>query len=198
MQEASGQRNDSVGTLHLTDNNTVGQGVGIVQANAALFVSANSEFLSNASFPALGATDYSWSLWFNTATTGANNSILDKTNGGNADFRLYLDISGIINWHGVLGGVATAGTWYHICAMRDQTNSVQRLWVNGVNKGTSALVAGIPDALAFLNIGAALNGSVFYFNGRVEQVGVTPGYVFTASDVAYLYNSGSGRVFGAA
>src|SRR5262245_43908996 len=70
LEEASGTRNDSHGTNHLTDNNTVGQGVGTV-GNCGDFENGNSENLSitdNASLSG-GDTDFTVQAWINLEST---------------------------------------------------------------------------------------------------------------------------------
>ena len=63
LEEASGTRNDSHGTNHLADNNTVTQAAGKI-GNAAHFTGANSEYLSIADNASLGfTTAFSVSFW---------------------------------------------------------------------------------------------------------------------------------------
>ena len=55
LDEASGQRNDSIGTNHLADNNTVLSAAGKVYPLAATFAADANEYLSIASNAALSA-----------------------------------------------------------------------------------------------------------------------------------------------
>src|SRR3990167_7395409 len=69
LDEASGQRNDSHGSNHLTDNNTVLSAAGKV-GNAADFEKSNSEFLSIADNPNLstGDIDFTIAIWVKPET----------------------------------------------------------------------------------------------------------------------------------
>jgi hypothetical protein len=107
LEEASGTRNDSASTNHLTDNNTVTQNTGKV-GNCAEFNGAN-EYLSIADNAALSAgdTDFSFNVWVNPDVLApGNNTVLSKTLATGASdeeyFLRYLNVVG--NWHWQLQG----------------------------------------------------------------------------------------------
>src|SRR5215217_5866024 len=64
LGEASGTRNDSIGSNHLTSNNGVGQTTG-KQGSAASFVRASSQYLSITDNAALstGDIDFAVGVW---------------------------------------------------------------------------------------------------------------------------------------
>ena len=68
LEETSGERADSHGSDTLTDNNTVTSGTGI-QGDAAVFVSTNSEYLSDTTHSApTGGNPRSFSCWVKSST----------------------------------------------------------------------------------------------------------------------------------
>ena len=81
LDEASSTRNDSVGTNHLTSNNSVGQATGKLNY-AANFVAANSQYLSIADNADLsvGDIDFTVSAWIWLDSAGGARGIVGKGN----------------------------------------------------------------------------------------------------------------------
>src|SRR4051794_40520428 len=83
-------RNDSHGTNHLTDNNTVTSAAGKL-GNAAQFTAANSESLSRIDNASLrfGDEDFSLAFWFWPDVASLGFLVAKFISAVNANFRIY-------------------------------------------------------------------------------------------------------------
>lgn len=214
LDETSGTRNDSHGTNHLTDNNTVLYGTG-KKGNAADFEFANSEYLSiaDASQSGLDITgDMSISAWVKIESAPGNYKLVSKWGASNGSYMLaYYDNAGTkkirldlydngdgsnnvpVDWTYTL----TNGTWYHIVVVTDvgATNSVSELFINGVSQGTGTHtgVNAIFSGTGAFNIGA-YGGIDGYADGMIDEVGIW-NKLLTGAEVTELYNSGNGMTY---
>lgn len=159
LDETSGQRNDSVGTNHLTDNNTVGSDTGMHNA-AASFVMANNESLTvTAELP----TTYSVSLWVNTsATAGVVGNVVALRDGvlghiiygeNSAEGLTYarLDMYDGIGWQ--IAGAAWVGAqavkgWTHLIGTMDATAKTMTLYEDNVLRIAPVVFDGSPGNFA--------------------------------------------------
>jgi hypothetical protein len=94
LDEESGTRNDSKGSNHLTDNNTVLYGAGKI-SNAADFEKDNSEYLSitdNADL-SFGDEDFTIALWIKSESAANYRGIVSKASGSSAASREYILIN---------------------------------------------------------------------------------------------------------
>ena len=142
MNEASGTRNDSHGTNHLTDNNTVGVIASPFNkegANGALFVTANAESLSVANNASLqwGAGSGAISLHVLFTTLAFSHVIMAKASLAAQEFQIDLDNGFRFFLQNAAGGIIThptaaaQETWYHIVAQRNADTAKLELYVNG-------------------------------------------------------------------
>jgi hypothetical protein len=95
LNEENGTRIDCFGANHLTDNNTVAYAAG-KQGNAALFASADSEYLSiadNASLSMGNNADFTVGGWVNLSTLGSLRALIAKgaSSGANKDFEYFIE-----------------------------------------------------------------------------------------------------------
>ncbi len=202
LNEASGTRNDSHGTNHLTDNNTVASNTGKV-GNAAEFVGASSEYLSkayNASLTVDDAVSFSFAGWVYLDSTAGLSTFFasagaytpyglayDNVGGAsNLRFDAYFNNTTLIN------GALSTGTWYFLAAGHDAPSSQTWMQVNGGTRVTTADggFAVTDDAAGPFYIGRSAAGE--YLSGRVDELGFWKRYLSSA-EVIELYNSGSGR-----
>jgi len=95
LDETSGTRNDSHGSNHLTDNNTVGYTSG-VKSNAATFIAANNESLSISDNAALSMGDISFSVcaWVNLEDKTGDKVLVGKwmPGGDNREYMMWVSL----------------------------------------------------------------------------------------------------------
>jgi hypothetical protein len=205
LSEASGQRNDVVGTNHLTDSGSVLAGVGKV-GDGAQFVAASSQSLTIADNNVLSVNNESWwlSLWFSLDSVGANRAFAAKYSGaGNFEYvaqythfntRVGLGFNGGVVYSEALGAPSLA-TFYH--AVFYYHHKRRKLGVS--------INAGVPDevnhALGTLNgtgafsIGRLGTVATSFHDGIVDEPVMGKGYEITAADITYLNNAGAGRAW---
>ena len=206
LEEASGQRNDSHGTNHLTDNNTVTQATGRV-GSAAQFTAANSEKLnitSNASLQT-GNIDFSFAGWVYLDTKTANRGFWGKWNlASNNDYLCYYDLAGDRFYWGLDGpttsifhpanslGSPATGVWYFIYVEHDSVNNFARIQVNNGTMDSGAYSDGVSVGTAPFDIGYVGDGIIH--DGRIDSVGFWK-RTLTADEKTWLYNGGNGRSY---
>jgi hypothetical protein len=204
MDEASGQRNDSVGTNHLTDNNTVTSVAGKLSL-ASHFVLTNSEFLSlayNATLEPLETTGpFTLAGWVRPNTATAGTQYIASSGGNDAGLQVFWDSSSLelgaylstsqIRRTG--GATVVSGTFYFFTVTANGTNLILTL-----NNGTP--VSGLTGAVT----GAANNNFVLgchnpaspsaFSNIDIDELGFW-NVVLSASLQTALYNSGAGITY---
>ncbi len=212
LDEASGTRNDSVGTNHLTSNNNVGQATG-KHNYAANFVAASSQYLSASSaiVPVGGsAGDFSISMWLNPVALNANQLLIVQQSSTPriGDFYAYIDIGGggklyFARYRGTGGNLGdsrdvaasnlSAGSWNHVVfTWAGGDGGTGHIFVNGSDITVNAV-----NNTNLGNFGNIPNTSLggpfanYYFNGDQDSVGIwTRG--ISSSEVTTLYNSNAG------
>jgi hypothetical protein len=206
LEETSGTRADSVGTSHLTDNNTVTSNPGI-QGTAAQFTAANSESLSvvhNAAL-AVGNFDFSIALWvyFDTVATS---HVFNKWAAGQGSYILYYDSgSGRFAWllstdgtvqdvHLPMDALGTplASTWHFITLIHDAAANTLTVQGDTTTAYVVAHSAGVFAGTAPVEIGANLGSP--YLNGRVDEVGYWT-RTLTGTERTNLYAAGAGVTY---
>ncbi len=211
MDEASGQRNDSHGANHLTDNNTVGSATGKINSGAD-FERTDGDFLSIIDNPALSLgsdMDLTFSLWFKLETLpsdlGASFIIMQKNNdfiGGNtAEYQLWIDNQDRINF--TLGNNSTnasvqgpnfslsIGAWKHVIFGHDSAADKLYLQLDGVTPLEAAWSGGTFDGGSPLVFSSQF-GSSFAFDGLIDEVGFWKGRWLSDSERTQLYGGGAG------
>lgn len=208
LEEASGTRNDSHGSNHLTDNNTVLSATGKV-GNAADFEDTNSEYLNRADNAALstGDIDFTFALWVKMESkSGTQNRIIAKGTATDEEYTIYHDSAadrfvfavkgsaGSGNGNGIgadtLGAVSLA-TWYFIVAWHDATANTLNIQVNNGGVDSVAHTFGVYDGAGDFYIGAGYPFPGGYFDGLIDQVGFWK-RTLTTQERTDLYNSDNG------
>lgn len=201
LDETSGTRNDSKGTNHLTDTNTVLYGAGKL-SNSADFEATNSEYLTitDASQSGLDMTgNMSFSAWINyesLPSAGTDRPIISKWNGGG--WMLYTRISASV--HYISLGVNSAvnvsvawtpstATWYHIVATYTQSSGATNIYLNGVLLGTGTASTTNPNNAHNFSIGMYESGASV-FDGLIDEVAVHS-KALSIGEVRALYGYGT-------
>lgn len=195
LDEASGTRNDSVGSNHLTDNNTVSSTTGKI-GTAALFVAANSEYLSltdNATVSVGGAVDFTLSAWVYLNSTG-NQIIVYKASEYGIFFTggafVFDVIVGGSTKRATWGSSASTATWYHVVGWFDSTAQTVNISVDN-GAGVSTASAGNPTDGTNPFIVGSFGGASLFADARIDSVTLWK-KVLTGTERSNLYNSGSG------
>lgn len=201
-------RNDSHGTNHLTDNNTVASGTGKI-SNAAAFVYANNEALTIADASQTGldplASDFSVSFWLyvNSFAEFIETAVAKRTGGGTGWSISFRDngASTIVVHDGTntvgsgvyqSAGLAT-GAWYWIDVEFDRDGNAE-IFVNNVSKGTLAIgTVGSIDSTAAFSIGRQATNSQ-RIDASIDETGFWS-RLKTSEERAALYNGGSGFTY---
>ncbi len=206
MDESAGStRVDSINTYNLTDHATVGSAAGKFN-NAAVFVSASSQFLSRANGTEIATADedVSWSLWWKSPSSLASvNQIIFARRAGNGVINYSLFYSQVHNsliWtYGTISVVSSVSistsTWYYVSCNHDSVNNTINIRVNGNTTDSGADTGfdpGFPIS-ADLDVGADVFGQ--YLDGTVDDMVFMRSYVFTDADHDLAYASGTGVAF---
>lgn len=222
LDEASGSRYDFAGANTLTDNNTVVSAAGKI-SNAAVFVTANNEYLScasNASLQMSGNTDFTISAWvkltsFPGVFTGYSLVTKDDSGASSRDYTLDCYNGDIVNfpanipYHGfrfyvqgsslaATGIDQTAGIWYHLIGWYNSSDGKTRLRVNDTTTYTAPTsVASTDVSTAEFRIGARQRASEpDYSSATIDEVGLWK-RILSSSEITQLYNSGNGLAYSA-
>jgi len=206
LDEVSGSRADAHGSNTLTDNNTVGSAAGII-SNAASFVAASSEYLSDTSVtPSISTVLYSVSAWvYPSSLTGRFTVFQIRNSGGERDGGLIeigngSGVAGSVSvnvnafWVTTSASVLTANAWNHIVVTIGGTGTTDRkIYVNGVDVTASPSGTLTGQTCDQLYIGAR-NGASNFYGGRIDEVGVW-NRVLTSAEVTQLYNGGAALAY---
>jgi hypothetical protein len=207
LNESSGTRLDSVGSNHLTDNNTVTAAVGIV-GNAGQFTAANTESLSIADNALLsgGDTDFTVSAWFYVDSLAANRTVVSKynTTGNQREYLLRVLTTGSVNLFlsgdgsastsiATATGAVVTGQWYFCVFWHDSVANTGNVQLNNGTVVSVAHTTGVFDGTADFRIGVfGTTGEPF--DGRIDEVGFWR-RVLTAAERGALFNSGAGKTY---
>lgn len=204
LEEASGQRSDSFGTNHLTDNNTVTQAAGKV-GNAAQFTAANSEYLNIADNAALsvGDIDFTIACGAYLDSVGSDRAFFQKVGNPANDreyalgyqkqsdrFIIFVSNGGTV-WDKSQTadtlGVPSLATWYWVVAWHDASANTLNIQVNNGTVDSVSYSSGVRDGTGPLNVGSYNNGAGAFMNGRVDEI-LFAKAVWTAAERTNLYN----------
>lgn len=205
LDEASGTRNDSHGSNHLTDNNTVGNTAGKV-GNAAQFTKSNSEYLSISDNASLSSSDLDFAFggWvYFSSLTGAT-GVLGKVTSSAANSEYAIDVDGtnlrVYQYYAngtaakVLSyGTVSTSTWYFIVAWHDATSDTLNIQVNNGTPLSTAYTNGFQNSTAPFNLGQA-QSSAGFMNGYQDEFFFYR-RLLSSDEREWLYNSGNGRTY---
>lgn len=206
LDETSGNRVDvSVNGRDMTDNNTVGATTGKVNG-AAAFLTANSEYLSRASFLD-NPTNMSAAFWVKSATDATYAFITksnDVVNNDDAGWAIYAssvnnfaraffvtDVSNNLKYQGATSLIDDA--WHFVVVSKSGTTIT--IYVdNGTDEAVDAGSAGTLGSTS--NAHAVVIGAQavpnLYFNGALDEIGLWS-KALSAQERTDLYNAGNGQ-----
>lgn len=200
MEEASGTRYDSVGSNHLTDNNTVTAAAGKL-GDAGQFVAANNEYLSipDNAFLRVGGMSTHWYTWIYLDSLTAARTVAGKRQTAN-EWATEVQADGSVrfySYHGGLlknaisgAGAITTGVWYFLDWYFDSANSLIGIAINNGAPFTAATGGAAQDGgSTTFCIGS--NGISLFFDGRIDAFGWWS-RLLTSTERTALYNGGAG------
>lgn len=209
LDEASGTRADSEPTApthNLTDNNTVTSTTGVI-GNAAFFVAANAESLSETDTAdiSVGDIDFAISCWVKITALGSMTaaSQYDATgnqrswrlgyNGANGRFEFTVSNDGSATRVAVADtfGAPATNVFYFLYGFHDSVNNLVGISVNNGALDTTSHTLGVFNSTADFSIGKD-GAATRFWDGAIDGVAFWK-KVLTATEVTALYNSGSGR-----
>lgn len=206
LEETSGTRNDSKGTNHLTDNNTVASATGKL-GTAADFEVANSEYLSIADNTDLstGDIDFTFAFWVQLESKAANMTLVMKQGAAGTReyavtyllssdrFRFAVSNDGTatttINADAL--GVPSTATWYFVVVWHDATANTINIKINDGTTNSVSHTTGVFDGTVAFTMGATATPNT-YHDGLLDNVYFWK-RVLTAGEMTELYNSGNGK-----
>ena len=199
LDETSGTRNDSHGSNHLTDNNTVLYGTG-KKSNAGDFEDTNSEYLSITDGSQTGldpSTNMTWSFWFNCEST-KNGFVIGKYAGSGQEgyaFQVMADDAGdgIRVWRAtdsftLYSSTINTSTWYHCFVLK--SGSTVSVYLNNSEIGTATTMT-LNGTTADFRIGDLQKYAGNGFDGLIDEVAVWS-RVLDSTERSQIYNSGNG------
>ena len=212
LEEASGTRDDPVGSNDLSDINTVGSTTG-KSGTCATFVAANNERLSIADASQVGldferTSTFSISAWVKTSTAAYMQIATKINSSGNTGYQLFFNNDGTIS--AVLTNTFASnriqttttvsgyddGAWHNVVLTYDGSSDVSGLiiYVDGSEPASvdnaNTLSASIDNSDGFA-LGAYDSGAQDW-NGEIDEVTVWNAELSSGA-VSAINNSGTGR-----
>jgi len=207
LDEASGTRQDSHGTNHLTPTNAPVGAAGKI-GNGCRFTASSAQSLSLAVPPLLGDEDWTYTFWFKRNSFGSVMTLLSDNDFGPARrYEIGLNDVGHCLFSlftpytqaRVYAPTFNDTNWRFVTAWHDAAANTGNLEVdlNGTGEdpayGTYAPPSGAVVPLVF----GKTPGSAEYFDGILDEVGLWR-RVLTAQERTDLYNGGAGLAYPAA
>lgn len=212
LNEVSGIRYDSYGSNHLTDNNTVGYGTGVIDG-AADFVVGNAEYLSCVSDVGLvgGNRDFTFTGWIyivNKAVLSGRHAITKGTANTVAgiEYRFLFDgpsdryewfVSNGVNTTTVSAnslGSPTENTWYFFVIDHNRGSNTISVQFNNGTIDSAAHTYGCQSTAGPLLIGSRPGTPGVYWDGMMDSL-TRWNRLLNSRERTELYNLGRGRDF---
>ena len=206
LEETSGTRNDSKGSNHLTDNNTVLSAAGKL-GTAADFEATNSEYLSIADNTDLstGDIDFTFAFWVRLESKAANMFFATKQAGaGSREFNTQYnsaadrfrfgvsnDGTATVNIDANAFGSPSTATLYFIIVWHDATANTINIQVNDGTVNSTSHTTGVFNSTAAFTIGAT-SVPASYHDGLIDNVYFWK-RVLTTDERTALYGNGNGK-----
>lgn len=133
------------------------------------------------------SNSYTVSMWINSGGNGATHIWEGQTmsspslEGSDSGYSFYMN-----NANSIGTGVIAPNRWYYIVATYDASSLVQKLYVDGILKGTNTSVAS--DSITTFYV-ASRAGTSRYWKGKIDNVKIY-NYARSAAQVAWDYNKG--------
>lgn len=174
---------------------------------AARFRAVNSEYLSHADNGALslgGGASFTINVWFYPEIIAGTIALVakgDLASVGDGEYALFIE-GGVLKARVSSGaGVTTvahatglvANRWYMGTLRYDATGPTLSVLLNAAGEVSAASVA-VQDFTGSFALGANNGGADSHFTGRMQEVGLAKGTLYSLADVTWLYNVGVPRL----
>ncbi|MGD8457414.1 MAG: SpvB/TcaC N-terminal domain-containing protein, partial [Anaerolineales bacterium] len=191
LDEASGNRADSYGSNMLIDNNSVGQGSGIVKENSADFESSSNHWFS-LNTPISFADQEESTLFFWIDREDDINSYLTGSQSTTHTMNLQLD--GDVKFYNDSGTPAPKWTSVlneepHSLCFTLESNRDITLYIDGVSQGTHTFSTHSAYTIDVIGNSGAGDGD---FDGLLDEFAIFND-TLTQDEIDYLHNNGFGR-----
>jgi hypothetical protein len=209
LNETSGTRNDSVGGLHLTDNNTVGTATGKACSSSAAFVAANQEYLGttdNATLSVAGATSFMFAAWVYIDDKTASRTVMAKAT--TSDEYLLFYNSALDRYEFMFAdagltyrrvpantyGSPATNTWTLVIGWYDAGAGTVNIQVNNGAVDSASTGGATPyDGTGTFQIGAYRPASTpLSWSGLIDEAGFWKSTVLDSSGRSQIWNGGIG------
>jgi len=154
----------------------------------------NNQFVQVPYDPALNFNGpFSVTAWINPASVSA---ALKTIVSRDWNYEFHLTSAGQINWWWnnasnvvqsieTTGAAISAGNWYHIAIV--YMNGLQRIYINGVQRGSGTFTGGLRAFTGTMDIGADHGLAGRYFDGSLDEIRVFDA-ALTAGQIATVMN----------
>lgn len=207
MNEASGTREDSIGSADLTPTASDPASVSGKLGNAADLERDNTQYFSTADAAGLsfsGTDSFSISAWIKLETTGTRMRVISKWGASaavqdweltiNATLGPFFAVSDSATTASINDGTALNTDWHHIVAVFDNANNELRLYLDGSQCATPVAETNDPtDSSSTIYVGNDYDGSDA-FDGLIDDLCLFR-KALTDANVTTLYNGGNGRAY---
>lgn len=206
MNETSGTRADSHGSITLADPTSVGSTAGKYSQNAAVFVSSSSNRLTAADSASLsfGNESFAISCWIRLQSLASQNFVTKWNNSSNLrEFRFHM-VGSKFQWEVTSNPASAGGTvdsasfpstgvWYWVYMYHDAASDVLGISVDNGTPSTTSYSLGCNDSTSEFWVGGRASGST-YADAHIQQVAIWRGLKST-DDRTAIYNSGNGLAY---
>ena len=171
----------------------------IIANNLSLSFDGQNDYVDLGQSLLSGTGDFSISLWANSTSSSSDQILIQKrdANGFNGEYLLLLKSNGKIKiwtyrngyqWTVVSPESYNDGEWHHIVAVQDNTINGGRLYVDGVEVGSSS--NGVVNLMGPLRtyLGADMRDFGAYLNGYLDNIMIYSD-VLTTDEIELLYNN---------
>lgn len=199
LNETSGSRADSIGGLTLTAVNSPGSAAG-VQGNAMACVRASSQHADSAGSTIVTyAVPYTVVFWLKPASSpGVGTGVMGFSIGAPNNINVLIDSTlhpqfGEHNNTIILTSTPalSVGSWSMVMIRREPVSRLIEISLNdGAIDSRTGDVSTV-SATGLIRIGTIVAQTLF-FDGSIDEVGIWNRRL-SASEITWLYNSGSGR-----
>ena len=180
MNEISGTLGAAIvgATLQYTNMGTMGTASGIQDDGYSAFFNGTSSYgnVGNLYPPTANMTI---SAMINPTSVSGTDTIVSKGSSTTQGYSLEL-VSGRLTFRSrssagnqVATGATTLAinTWYHVAGVRDTSTNTIRVYVNGVQDGSTAISGTVSSSTNNFNVGRLQTGAN-YFAGRIDEVAI--------------------------
>jgi CSLREA domain-containing protein len=217
LWRGDGNAADSVGANHGSFVNGATTGPGKV--GAAFELDGVDDWVEFPDHPSLTPSSFTLDAWLRADDTSRSQAILTKYDShvpNGVSWFLGMEPGGQLSWHvyesfggGLFRGVSTnspvmtAGVWKHVTVSFDLATQAMKIFVNGIEVAVtlapgSSTLASVADSPTPVRIGTlfasgTVVGPVNFWDGAIDEVGVTGRVLSQAEILAIVNASGTGR-----